>query len=219
MQEAGKKRKCWTYLLPSPHGAERVEEAHVLEEIRVQPQPGGRGENRHDEEDQADDGHGEEQANETQHAHAEVPDALPEHEGPQREQDNGDDEHEGAGGVELLLPLRALVQPDVVVVVVGFLVLFDLDGPQALDALGLGVVVALVRVFVDLVDAEGKQGQREEFEGVLGGCAVRDFGEEGVLGACFLVGGGLEGTDCSLDCGVVSNGFTASCFPKTGVYL
>lgn len=30
-----------------------------------------------------------------------------------------------------------------------------------------------------------------------------DFGEQGILGAGFLVGGGLEGADCSLDCGVL----------------
>jgi hypothetical protein len=53
---------------------------------------------------------------------------------------------------------------------------------------------------VDLGDAEGEEGERKEFEGVFGGGAVVDFGEEGVLGASFLVGGGLEGSDCAFDC-------------------
>jgi hypothetical protein len=40
-----------TYLVPCPKRAEGVEEAHVLEEIRVQPETGRDGEHGDDEED------------------------------------------------------------------------------------------------------------------------------------------------------------------------
>lgn len=79
--------------------------------------------------------------------------------------------------------------------------LLDADGPQALDALGFGVVVAFVTVLgVDFRDAQCEQRQRQQLECVLGGGAVMDFGEEGVLRARFLVRGGGEGADCSQDC-------------------
>ena len=79
--------------------------------------------------------------------------------------------------------------------------LLDLDVPQALDALLLAVVVALVAwlVAVEFGNAQREEREREQFECVFGGCAVGDFGEEGVLGARFLVGGGLEGADGALD--------------------
>lgn len=54
--ENGKKA---TYLLPSPHRTERVEEAHIFEEIRIEPETRGRCENRDDEQNKADDRHGE----------------------------------------------------------------------------------------------------------------------------------------------------------------
>lgn len=49
-----------SYLLPCPHGSERVEEADVLEEIGVQPETRWRREHGDDEEDQSEDCHGEE---------------------------------------------------------------------------------------------------------------------------------------------------------------
>jgi len=140
--------------LPGPDGTERVEEADVFEEVGVEPEARGCGEDGDDEDDQADNGHGEEESDEAEHGHAEVPHALPQHEGPEGEEDNGNDQDEGTGGVQLLLHLQAFVQPNVVVVVVGLLVLLNLDGPQALDALGFGVVVAVVGVLVDLGDTQ-----------------------------------------------------------------
>lgn len=88
----------------------------------------------------------------------------------------------------------------------GFLVLLDLDVPETLDALLLAVVVALVTgcVAVDFGDAECEEGEREQFECIFGRGAVVDFGEEGVLCAGFLVGGGLENANCALDWVVVS---------------
>ena len=68
--------------------------------------------------------------------------------------------------------------------------LLNADSPQALDALGLCVIVTIVGLFrVDLGDAEGEQGEREQFECVLGGGAVVDFGEKRVLCASLLVCG------------------------------
>ena len=116
---------------------------------------------------------------------------MSQHKRPEWEQYDCDNDNESAGSIELLLPLRSLVQPDVVVIVVCFLVLLNLDSPQSLDALGLGVVVPFVCVVVDFGDAESEEREREEFEDVFGGCAVVYFGEEGVLGARFLVGRGL----------------------------
>lgn len=79
--------------------------------------------------------------------------------------------------------------------------LLDADGPLTLDALGLCVCVAFVTgLRVDFGDAEGEEREREELEGVFGGGAVVDFREERVLGAGFLVGGGLKGSDCAFDC-------------------
>ena len=83
--------------------------------------------------------------------------------------------------------------------------LLDADRPQTLHTLGLGMVVALVRVVrVDLGDAQSEQGQGKFLEGVLGGDAVVDFGEYGVFGAGFLVRGGHEGANRTLDCAHVS---------------
>lgn len=61
------------------------------------------------------------------------------------------------------------------------------------------------RVTVDFGHSEGKKGEREQFECVLSGGAVGDFGEERVLGACFLVGRRLESANRSLDCKSVSS--------------
>jgi len=85
-----------------------------------------------------------------------------------------------------------------VIVVVGFLVLLDTDVPLTLDALLLAVGMALVRIY--LVHAESEHGEREELEGVFGAGAVVDFGENGILGACFFVGVGVEGANGTLDC-------------------
>lgn len=78
--------------------------------------------------------------------------------------------------------------------------LLDLDGPETLDTFWLCVIVAcMCGGGIDLGDTECEKRQRKQFESVLGGGAVFDFREEGVLGAGFLVGGGLEGADGSLD--------------------
>lgn len=149
-----------SYLLPCPDRSEGVKEAHVLEQVRIQPQTGRVREHSNDEQDQPHDCHGEEETNKTQHAHAQVPHAEPELHRPQREQHHREDTHKRTDSVQLLLPLRAFVQPDVVAVVVGLLVLLDADGPQTLDALGLRVVVAFMSVFgVDFGDAEREERQ------------------------------------------------------------
>jgi hypothetical protein len=193
----GRKKK--TYLLPSPQRLKAVKETDVLEEIREQPETGRHDEDGHTEQNQTEDGHGEEETQQTHHPDAEVPDALAEHDGPQREEDDGKDTRHDGSSHGLLFPLGSLVEPDVVHHGVCLLVLLDLDGPKALDAgLWFGVVVAGVRV--DFGDAQREKGEREEFEDVFGGGAVGDWGEEGVLfGGGFGVGGGFEGADGAFD--------------------
>lgn len=74
--------------------------------------------------------------------------------------------------------------------------LFNTHSPETLDFLDLAVVMPLVAVRrVDLGDAKCEEGKREELECVFGCLTVCDFGEEGVLGSRFDVGGGLEGAD------------------------
>lgn len=102
------------YLLPSPNGPERIEESDILEEVRVQPKTRRDDENGNAEENQTEDGHGEEETDQTQHAHAEIPDTLTHDERPQREHHDGEDSDQSEKSVELLLPLRTLIQPDVV---------------------------------------------------------------------------------------------------------
>ena len=61
--------KVSTYLLPCPHWPERVEEAHVLEEVGVEPETRGYGEHCDEEEDESEDCHCEEETQETQTCH------------------------------------------------------------------------------------------------------------------------------------------------------
>ena len=76
--------------------------------------------------------------------------------------------------------------------------------PEALDALfgiGRGVVVPFVAgVGVDLLDAQGEEGEGQEFEAVFCFFAVGHGGEESVLCAGFFVGGRFEGADGAFDC-------------------
>ena len=67
--------------------------------------------------------------------------------------------------------------------------LLNLDGPQSLDALGLGVVAALVFVLVGLGYPECKQRKRQQLETVLCCYAVMDFWEKRILSPCLLVCG------------------------------
>lgn len=197
------KRK--THLLPAPHGPETVEEAYVLEEVRIQPQARRHGEHRHAEQDQAHDGHGEEQADQAQHAHAQVPHPDAQLHRPQREHDHRHDQRQRTARVQFRAPLRALPQPDVVQVRRDVLLLLDAHGPEAFDAvLGLfgrgkrGVVVAVVGVAFG--DAEGEEGEGEEFEDFGGGHGGGEGGEEGVFrGGGGGVGGGGDGAEGTFD--------------------
>lgn len=189
--------------MPCPYRPERVEETHVLEEVGVEPETRRRSEHGDDEQDQPHYRHGEEQSDQAEHAHAEVPYTLPEEQRPEREQHNRHDEYQRTSGIRLLLPLRTLVEPDVVVVVVGFLVLLDADVPETLHALGFSVVVAFVPLRgVDLGDAQGEEREREQLECVLGGGAVVDFGQQRVLCTRLLVRGRRKGTNGAHDCGL-----------------
>jgi len=136
----------FAYLLPGPNWSEGVKEANIFKQVGVEPQ--SRWDRKHgdDEQDQADNCHCEEQANEAQTGHAEVPHSLPDHEGPEREQDDSNDAKECTHGIQFLLPLCALVQPDIVIVVASLLMLLNADSPETLDTLGFRVVVAFVAV-------------------------------------------------------------------------
>ena len=61
------------------------------------------------------------------------------------------------------------------------------------------MVMTLMRILFCLGYSQGKEREGQELEAVLGRGAIMDFGEQRVLGAGFLVGGGLKGADCSLD--------------------
>ncbi len=188
--------------MPRPDRLEALDDRDVLPQVREQPEARRQDKVGGAEEDDAEDGHGEEQAHEAQEAPAEVVASLAQLDGPERVADEGKDDGEGEGGVDLAHDLAALPQPDVVHVVAGLLLRLDAHGPEALGALaaflgGRPVVVALVRVRLDY--AQGEHGQREQLEGVLERGAVRDLGQGGVLLARGLVGVGLEGAEGAFD--------------------
>lgn len=82
-------------------------------------------------------------------------------------------------------------------VVICRLVLLYAHCPQALDALLLPVVVALVRV--DFGNTESEQGEREQLERVFCAGAVGDGWEFGVLGTGFFVRVGLQDANGAFD--------------------
>lgn len=189
-----------TYLLPTPQRLETVKEPNILKQVGEQPKTRRNSENGDAEQNQTEDRHGKKETEQSHHANTQIPHTLTQHDGPQREQDNGEDTSHDCSSHGLLLPLRTLVQPDVVHHGISLLVLFNLDGPQALGSvLWLGVVVSLVRV--DLAHAQSQQREGQELEDILGGGAVGHGWEEGTL-LCggFRVGGGLDSADSSLDC-------------------
>lgn len=104
-------KKGRAYLLPSPERSETVKETNVLKQIRVQPQSRRNGEHGNDEEDEAEDGHGEECANQPQHTHTQVPDTQAQLHRPQREHDEGEYNDQRTDSVQLLHDLRAFIQP------------------------------------------------------------------------------------------------------------
>lgn len=193
--------------MPCPDGLEAVEEGNVLPQVGEQPQTGCVGEVGDAEENDTEDGHEEEETQQAEETPGEVVDALAQLEGPERVADDEEDDEQGDGGVNLAHHLAALVQPDVVHILLGLLLGLDLDSPQALDPLGLLVVVA--GVGVDLGDAQGEHRHGQKLEGVLEGCKVEDLGQDGVLLSRLFVGGRLESAEGSLDCWGL---LLASCF-------
>lgn len=194
-----RKKRRSTYLLPAPERFETVKETNILEQIREQPETRRHSEDSDAEQNQSENRHGEEQPEQTHHTDAEIPHTLTEHNRPKGEEDNGKDTSHNGHGHRLLLPLWAVVQPDVVHHRVDFLVLLNLDGPLALDSvLGFGVIVSFVRI--DLAHSQREKRKGEELEDVLSGGAVGHGWEERVL-LCggFGVGGRLDGADGSFD--------------------
>lgn len=81
-------------------------------------------------------------------------------------------------------------------IVIYVLLLFDLDGPQALDSfLGFGRGVVVTLVGVRFRDAEGEEGEREELEDFGFGSLRRHFWKQRVLGTSFLVCGRIDGSE------------------------
>lgn len=83
-------------------------------------------------------------------------------------------------------------------ILVYVLLLFDLDCPETLHSflwLRRGVIVASVGI--RFRDAEGEQGEGEEFKYLGFGGLRSQFWEKGVLGASFGVGGRVNGTECT----------------------
>lgn len=186
--------------MPRPHGLEALDDRHVLPQVGKQPEAGLQDKVGDAEQDDAEDGHGEEEAEEQQERPAEVVDALAHLEGPQRVEHDDEDEQQEQAGVDLAHDLAALPQPGVVHVVLGVLLLLDAHRPLALDALALlgrRVVVALV--LVRLGDAQGEHRHGQQLECVFERGAVRDLGQGGVLLAGLFVGGRLEGAEGALD--------------------
>lgn len=146
--------------MPAPQRLETVKEPYILEQIGEQPKTGWHRKHRETEQDKTEDRHGEEKTQQAHHAHTEVPHSLAEHDRPQREEYDGEDTRHHGRRHGLLLPLRTLVQPYVMHHGVGFLVLFDLDRPQALDAiLRLGVVMARVGIHFAHAQGEEREGK------------------------------------------------------------
>ncbi len=184
--------------MPSPDGPEAVHERDILPEVGVQPEARRNGKVCNAEEDDTEDGHDEEEAEQTEETPAEVVDTLAQLEGPERVQDDDEDDEEGEGGVELALDLAAFIEPAVVHVILGVLLLLDADVPLALYALGL--LAVFPGLGLELGDAEGEHAEGQKLEGVFQRGAVRDLGEKRVLLAGLFVGGGLKGAQSTLDC-------------------
>ena len=121
-----------TYLPPVPARLETIKESHVLEQVGEDPDPRlGPDRDRRDEDDQPHNRQPEEETQQPQAAHAQVPHALPELQRPQWEQHDGQQQQEHARRICLLLPLRALVEPRVVLPVLRVLLLLDAHRPDA----------------------------------------------------------------------------------------
>ena len=65
-----------TYLLPCVDRPERVEETNIFKQIRIEPEARWYREDGDDEDNEPNNRHGEEQSDETEHAHTQVPHAL-----------------------------------------------------------------------------------------------------------------------------------------------
>lgn len=190
----GTRRRRWPYLVPSPDGPEAVHKGYILPQVGVEPKAGRDRKVSDAEENDAEDGHEKEEAQQAQQTPAEVVYSLAELQGPERVQDNDEDDEEGEGGVQLALDLAALPQPGVVHFFLGLLLLLDADVPLTLDALGL-----FARV-LDLADTQGEHAQRKQLKRVLERGAVVNLGQQGVLLASLLVGRRLQDPQGALDC-------------------
>jgi hypothetical protein len=105
-----------------------------------------------------------------------------------------------------LLDLRTFIEPDEVELLSTFLLLLNLDCPEALYTLRLMCSWCVVVSFMGIAFgySESKEGEWKELEGVFKGGAVRDLGEEGVLLAGFGVCWRFKSPECTLNWEVVN---------------
>ena len=168
--------------MPSPNRLEALHDTDILPQVREQPETRRQHKVGDAEQNDAEDGHGKEQAQKHQEAPAEIVHALAHLERPQRVQHDGENHQQRKRRVHLAHHLATLPQPDVIHVVAGVLLRLDAHRPEPLDALaaavrllGRRVIVPLVRV--NLHDAQGEHRHGQKLERVLERGAVRDFGE------------------------------------------
>jgi len=126
---------------------------------------------------------------------------LAQYQRPKRVKDNSKDGEEGKTSIDLSLELTAFPQPSIVHIVLGLLLRFDLDGPLALNTLGLLSIGTCLRL--NLGNSKRKHAKRQQLKRVLERGSVGDFGKKGVLLAGLLISGGLDGSKGTLDCMVL----------------
>jgi len=83
---------------------------------------------------------------------------LAQYQRPKRVKDNSKDGEEGKTSIDLSLELTAFPQPSIVHIVLGLLLRFDLDGPLALNTLGLLSIGACLRL--NLGNSKRKHAKR-----------------------------------------------------------
>lgn len=115
--------------MPSPNGSKTIKEAHILEEIGVEPQSRRNGEHCDCKQNKPENRHHEEQSDQAKHAHTQIPDPESHLHRPKREHDDCKNDSKEPSCIEFCLDLRAFIEPDEVEIFTTLLLLLDLDCP------------------------------------------------------------------------------------------
>ena len=110
-------------------GTEGTHETDVREEIREDPDTRARNDDGDDIENEADDGNGKEETNESEHANTQVPNAQAHNRWPEWEHDTGEHNSHHGDATDVCRPLRAFVEPRVVLCRLEHLLWVDLERP------------------------------------------------------------------------------------------